>query len=61
MGLFRYILQLFAITTLRCNLQPNQQYITENTGLVPFYDDFDEESLTDVVRHHKNCSTTEEV
>lgn len=30
-----------------------KKYITERTGLEPFYDGFDEESLTDFVKHHE--------
>jgi len=34
-------------------LDPNQKYIKDKTGLEPFYDEFDEESLTEFVKHHE--------
>ena len=32
---------------------PVKTYIKEKTGLEPFYDEFDEESLTEFVKHHE--------
>ena len=37
---------------LDASWRPAKKYITEKTGLEPFYDEFDEESLTYVVKHH---------
>ena len=31
----------------------SKKYIKEKTGLEPFYDEFDEESLTEFVKHHE--------
>lgn len=40
-ALFRTILQLHAINTLRRNWEPNQTHMSAKTGLDPIYDEFD--------------------